>query len=104
MVITLEENEEEFTLMKINIQGAEDDQPKDITYELLDRYDPETGLSSMARTTGFTATAAVHLLTNDIFTQKGVFPPEEIGREDGSYNFIMNYLKERNIVYRRKEG
>jgi saccharopine dehydrogenase-like NADP-dependent oxidoreductase len=100
----LEENEEEFTLMKINIQGAEDDQPKDITYELLDRYDPETGLSSMARTTGFTATAAVHLLTNNIFTQKGVFPPEEIGREDESYNFIMNYLKERNIVYRRKEG
>ena len=98
----LEEDEEEFTLMKINIRGSEGNQPKDITYELLDRYDPVTGLSSMARTTGFTATAAVNLLTNNIFTQKGVFPPEQIGRENESYEFVMNYLKERNVVYRRK--
>jgi saccharopine dehydrogenase-like NADP-dependent oxidoreductase len=99
----LEENEEEFTLMKINIQGTKGNEATDITYELLDKYDAKTGLSSMARTTGFAATAAVNLITHDIFTNKGVFPPELIGRDNESYEFIMDYLKDRNIQYKRKQ-
>ena len=88
--------------MKINIQGTKGNDATDITYELLDKYDTKTGLSSMARTTGFTATAAVNLITHDIFTNKGVFPPEQIGRDNESYEFIMDYLKDRNIQYKRK--
>jgi saccharopine dehydrogenase-like NADP-dependent oxidoreductase len=99
----LEKNEEEFTLMKINIQGTNRNEPTDVTYELLDKYDAKTGLSSMARTTGFTATAAVNLITHDIYTNKGVFPPEQIGRDNESYEFIMDYLKDRNIQYKRKQ-
>ncbi len=97
----LEKDEEEFTLMKINIQGSNENETSGITYELLDKYDPKTGLSSMARTTGFTATAAVNLITHDIFTNKGVFPPEQIGRDKESYKFVMDYLEDRNIQYKK---
>jgi saccharopine dehydrogenase-like NADP-dependent oxidoreductase len=55
----------------------------------------------MARTTGFTATAAVNLVTKGIFTKKGVFPPEWIGEHNESFKWIMNYLKERHVYYQK---
>jgi len=92
-------DEEEFTLMTIAIKGEE----KTITYELFDEYDTATATSSMSRTTGYTCTAAVNMLANNLFTAKGVFPPELIGKDETCFNFILNYLKERNVVYTNKQ-
>jgi lysine 6-dehydrogenase len=91
--------EEEFTLMTIEIKG----EGKTISYELYDEYDSKTQTSSMGRTTGYTCTAALNMLVKGLFTAKGVFPPELIGNEETCFNFIMEYLKERDIIYRRKE-
>ena len=91
-------NEEEFTLMAIEIKG----EGKTIRYELYDEYDVPTQTSSMSRTTGYTCTAAVNLLINNLFTAKGVFPPELIGNDEPSFNFIMAYLKERNVIYTKR--
>ena len=55
----------------------------------------------MARTTGYTATAAANLILNGMFEQKGVFPPERVGKAPGCTDFILNYLKERNISYKK---
>ena len=52
--------------MKVVVHG----EGKSIEWNLLDYYDRETRISSMARTTGYTCTAAVHLLTKGMFTQK----------------------------------
>jgi hypothetical protein len=41
--------------------------------ELLDFYDQETKISSMARTTGYTCTAAVNLIAQDLFNEKEYF-------------------------------
>jgi saccharopine dehydrogenase-like NADP-dependent oxidoreductase len=57
----------------------------------------------MARTTGYTCTAAVNLLINNLFTGKGVFPPELIGSHDNCFTFILNYLKQRNVIYKMTE-
>src|SRR5688572_5951095 len=54
----LEPEEEEFTVMKVIVRGEN----KTIEYTLLDRYDSQTRTSSMARTTGYTCTAAVNLI------------------------------------------
>ena len=89
--------EPEFTIMKITISNAE----QTICYELFDEYDATTQTSSMSRTTGYTATAALNMLADRLFTEKGVFPPELIGKDEGCFNYIMNYLKERNVVYKR---
>lgn len=87
--------EAEFTLMTIDIKG----EGKHIHYELYDEFDSSTNTSSMSRTTGYTCTAALHLLVNKLFTAKGVYPPELVGCHDACFNYILNYLKERNIVY-----
>ncbi len=91
--------EPEFTIMKITISNAE----TMICYELFDEYDAATQTSSMSRTTGYTATAALNMLADKLFTEKGVFPPELIGKDERCFNYIMNYLKERNVVYKRTD-
>jgi saccharopine dehydrogenase-like NADP-dependent oxidoreductase len=95
----LGENETEFTLMQIKISDAE----KTICYDLYDEYDAATQTSSMGRTTGYTCTAALNMLIENLFTAKGVFPPELVGKDEACFNFILNYLKERNIEYRKTE-
>jgi saccharopine dehydrogenase-like NADP-dependent oxidoreductase len=95
----LGENEAEFTLMQIKISDAE----KTICYNLYDEYDSATQTSSMSRTTGYTCTAALNMLIENLFTAKGVFPPEMVGKDEACFNFILNYLKERNIEYRKRE-
>lgn len=96
----LGENEAEFTLMQIKITDAE----KTICYDLYDAYDAATQTSSMSRTTGYTCTAALNLLIEKLFTEKGIFPPELVGKDENCFNFILNYLSARNIIYRKTES
>ena len=99
----LGDEEAEFTIMKIKVAGKENGKDKTITYELYDEYDPGTKTSSMARTTGYTCTAAVNLLMNNLFSEKGVFPPELVGKHEQCFRYILHYLKERNVIYRSSE-
>jgi saccharopine dehydrogenase-like NADP-dependent oxidoreductase len=89
----LEKNEEEFTVLDINIYGDS----KNIHYHIYDEFNQETTSSSMARTTGYTATATINMLCNNLWTEKGVYPHEIIGSKKECYNFIINYLQEKDI-------
>jgi len=66
-------------------------------YNLYDVYDFENQTISMARTTGYTCTAVANLVINEQFTQKGICPPEFVGEEEVNFNFILDYLKQRNV-------
>ena len=93
--------EPELTVMRISIKGtSKSGEDCEITYHLHDEYDPETQTSSMARTTGYTATAAANLFLKGIFKEKGVFPPELIGKHEEVFHFVLNYLEERNVFYK----
>ena len=92
----LGETEEEITVMRITIKGEQ----QEIVYTLYDEFCAGTQTSSMARTTGYTATAAANMFLEGLFPEKGVFPPERVGRHEACYNYILNYLKEREINYK----
>jgi lysine 6-dehydrogenase len=98
----LKPGEEEFTVMRIRISGEEQGKEKSYEYSLLDRTDRSTQTLSMARTTGFTCTAAAHLVLEGKFQRKGICPPEYLGEEESHFTFIRNYLLERNVVYHVK--
>jgi lysine 6-dehydrogenase len=34
-----------------------------------------------------------------LFNEKGVFPPELIGKHKVCFQYILNYLKDRNVNY-----
>ena len=86
----LNPGEEEFTIMKVILKG----EAQTIIYDLYDQYDPVTQTSSMARTTGYTCTAAVNLVIKEMFIEKGVFPPESVGKYKSCFDFILNYLND----------
>ena len=95
----LKPGEEEFTVMRIRIKGEENGASKTYQYNLLDRTEKATGTLSMARTTGYTCTAAVHLVAEHKFNRKGICPPEFLGESEDDFKFILNYLKERGVNY-----
>ncbi len=95
----LEPEEREFTVMRICIEGTEEGTQKKIVYELYDEYDEQENISSMARTTGFTATANAELILSGQFSGKGVFPLELIGLDQDCFDFVMQYLEKRNLRF-----
>lgn len=98
----LEDAEEEITVMRVTLKGINLKGDKEqIVINLHDEYCKETETSSMARTTGYTANAVANMFLEGLFTDTGVFPPELIGKHEQCYNYIINYLQERNIYYNR---
>lgn len=95
----LKEGDEEFTVMRIVIEGEKDKKKIRYTYNLLDRHDKKTNIHSMARTTGYTATSTVRMLTKGLFDQKGICPPEFIGQKSDCVDFMLNELKKRGVIY-----
>ena len=96
----LGETEEEITVMRVTIKGENANrQTEEVVYNMHDEYCPETKTSSMARTTGYTATAAANMFLDGLFSEKGVFPPELIGKHETCFNYFIKYLEERNIYY-----
>jgi lysine 6-dehydrogenase len=96
----LKPGEEEFTVMRVRMEGEENKQQRKIQYHLFDKTEATTGTLSMARTTGYTCTAAVHLVVNGQFSRKGISPPEFLGEEEKNFQFIISYLKERGVHYK----
>ena len=100
----LKPGEQEFTVMRIKISGNENGAEVQYEYNLHDVFHQETGISSMARTTGYTCNAVVHLISADQFNKPGVHPPEYLGEDPDNFHFIVDYLKERGVVYHVSKG
>ncbi|MCP4703887.1 MAG: saccharopine dehydrogenase [candidate division Zixibacteria bacterium] len=95
----IQPGEPELTAMRLIISGNENNKAKTYTYSLLDRFDLKTNTTSMARTTGFTATAVAELILSGRYNRKGISPPEYIGEVENNFEFIKKYLEERGIIY-----
>jgi len=98
----LGETEEELTVMRVTLKGENAaGKQEEVVYNLHDVYCSKTQTSSMARTTGYTATAAANLFLEGLFNEKGVFPPELVGKHEACFNYFLKYLEERNIYYKK---
>jgi saccharopine dehydrogenase-like NADP-dependent oxidoreductase len=95
----LNDDDDEFTIMRIIVEGVEDGKKVNYEYNLFDRRDKDSGFSSMARTTGFTATAAAELVLSGQYDRKGITPPEFIGESEACFNAMLEYLGHRSIKY-----
>jgi saccharopine dehydrogenase-like NADP-dependent oxidoreductase len=95
----LKDGEEDYTIMRIVIEGIENGENKKYVYNLLDRFDRQTKTISMARTTGYTCTAVANLMLDEGFNKIGVNAPEIIGAGSGNLNYILKYLEERKVIY-----
>ena len=99
-----EPGEADLTVMRLVISGEEDGKPATYTYDLYDEYDPATGTLSMARTTGYTCTAVARLVLDGDYSQKGISPPEFVGRVDGCRERVEKYLEDRGVRLRMQRS
>ena len=52
----------------------------------------------MARTTGYTATAAVRMLIEGLYKEPGIAPPELVRRPHEPRDFMIRCLRERRVI------
>jgi len=96
----LQPGEEDLTVMRVITEGLKDGKRLRYTWDLYDRLDKETGVHSMARTTGYTATMVARLLSKGLYNRKGVSAPEFLGSDAGIVKFLLDGLMERGVVYK----
>ena len=98
----LKENEADFTVMQVVMEGQKKGKRLHYIYNLLDNYDEKTRTTSMARTTGYTCSIVARQVMSGQFTQKGICPPEFIGRDEGCFDTLLEEYKKRNIQLKEK--
>jgi len=97
---TFEEGEADVTVLRVVAEGLEHGRPARYTWDLLDRFDPATGLRSMSRTTAFPATIVAGMLLDGAFRRPGVHAPESLGREPGLLDRLLAELEARGVCCR----
>ncbi len=78
---TFDEGEADVTVMRVIAAGRKDGRAARLVWDLVDRYDPATGVRSMSRTTGYAASSMVALLARGLVGAAGVFPPEVLAQD-----------------------
>lgn len=83
----------DIVVLRVIVNGIKDGQGHTVTFELVDRYDAQTGLSAMMRVTGFSLSITgqmqvMRLIASGVHTSDEAVPPTE----------YIAALKERGIV------
>jgi lysine 6-dehydrogenase len=69
-------------VIKIKVNGLKSNQPVNLEYSMLDFCDEKTGLSSMSRGTGFSASIVAQMIASGMIGETGVIPPERLPHKD----------------------
>lgn len=84
--------------MQVVLEGKQENDWVSYRYDLLDRYHPQTGITSMAWTTGYTVTIVAHQLIRGMITHIGICPPEYIGQTKSCFEDLLKEYQKREIV------
>lgn len=98
----MDERDRDITVLKVIVEGEKNGRKMRYLFDMIDRYDESSGVHSMARTTGYAATAAVRMVLSGLFDRKGISPPEWAGRCPECVDFMLERMNEHGIVYSRR--
>ncbi|MEM3870195.1 MAG: saccharopine dehydrogenase C-terminal domain-containing protein [Candidatus Korarchaeum sp.] len=93
----LKGNSRDLVILIVHARGRRSPSDIEIEYRMVDRYDPSTGLTALARTTAFVATGVVKLIAEGSLPGPGVLPPEIIGMDEALFASIAEWLSWRGI-------
>jgi len=95
--------EADLVVARVVAEGRRGPKRVRLVWEMVDRYDPSTRTSAMARTTGFPATIMARLLLAGRFKEPGVHPPEIPAKVSGLLGELLAELGRRGVTYRFRE-
>jgi lysine 6-dehydrogenase len=89
------------TVMRVETIGIRRGARVKVSFDMVDFYDEENGVTSMGRTTGFTAAIVARMLGRGDIAGVGVLPPETaLGRKD--VRSLLSELASKDISIKRK--
>ncbi len=93
----LKQGESDITIFQSIIEGTKDGLKMRYSIDMYDKYGPVSDVISMARTTGYTATLAIRMIADGMYSHKGISPPEYMGNYPECIDYMQNGLKNRSV-------
>ena len=93
----MKDGDRDLTVMQVILEGKEGKDQVIYQYDLVDYYDQEKNITSMARTTGYTCTIIARLLLEGTIPLTGICPPEKIGEISGLFERVLGEYQKRGI-------
>jgi lysine 6-dehydrogenase len=84
--------------LSVHISGTERGTETSYTYHLLDRFDNENHVTSMAKTTAYPASIIAQLTLEGKIDDKGIVPPEKLGMNHEVFQLFIDEMKKRQIM------
>ena len=94
--VHLEEDEKDITVLRVTIKGVKDDRKMCYTFNMIDFYDDDQGVTSMAKTTSYTAAITIRMLGRDDIPEKGLVHPVKAIRGN-LFRRLLKELAEREV-------
>jgi saccharopine dehydrogenase-like NADP-dependent oxidoreductase len=86
----------DITVLLVRASGKSDGLDIDVTYDMLDEYDEKTQITSMAKTTGYTAAIIARILGSGSIKEKGIQWPVRVIKGE-LFEKLLNSLLERGV-------
>jgi lysine 6-dehydrogenase len=83
--------------MRIEVSGKSGGKDKTYEYRLVDYFNHETGVSAMARTTGYTAAIVAAMMAKGKIDGSGVLTPESLARNPEFTEGVIAELEKRGV-------
>jgi len=93
----MKDGDRDLTVMQVILECKDGKDQVVYQYDLIDHYDEEKNVTSMARTTGYTCTIIARLLLEGIIPLTGICPPEKIGEISGLFEKLLGEYQKRGI-------
>jgi lysine 6-dehydrogenase len=93
----LDPGEQEFTVMRVIVEGVRGGSSERHVYELYDEFDARSGATSMSRTTAFPCTSLARMVASGKIAARGVLPPELLARERGVFEHVLAEVRARGV-------
>jgi len=94
--VQLEEGEKDITVLRVNVEGIKESCGTCHTFDMVDYYDEERGITSMAKTTAYTAAIVARMLGRDEMSERGLVPPVRVIRGD-LFSRLLGELADRGV-------
>ncbi|MEM2996352.1 MAG: saccharopine dehydrogenase C-terminal domain-containing protein, partial [Candidatus Bathyarchaeia archaeon] len=95
--VRLEEKERDITVFRVIVEGYKDGCETCYTFETVDHYDEVKDITSMAKTTSYTAAIVARMIGRGDITERGLVPPVRVIRGELTRR-LLRELRERGVV------
>ncbi len=103
--LAMHQGDKDMTLLRVEVKGRKrkgDSATRVHQYEMVDRFDTETQMTSMARTTAYPCSAVAQMVLEDRINERGFIPPE-LAVRDERFDDFLSRLDRKGLTIREHE-